>query len=112
MLKLYGAKKAVGRMAALDVVVAVDKGLELTIGLAARVEDHAVDELLLDGGEEALGNGVVEAVALAAHAGNEAMVMENLPIALADILRATIRVVDQSSFWFARYDRHLQGLDG
>lgn len=51
----------VGGMALVGVIEALDVGEHLTLGLGAGGEAGAVDQFGLQGGEEALGDGVVEA---------------------------------------------------
>lgn len=62
--------------------------------------------------EEAFDTGVVPAVAFMAHAGDEALRIENLLVASRRILTATIRVVQKPGPWASGYQRHGEGLFG
>src|SRR5882724_8264666 len=77
--------------------------------LLARGEAAMVDELVLQVAEEAFHHGVVVGVALAAHAGDEALLSKLILIERADILRALVAVMQQSGRGSALLDRHAQG---
>jgi hypothetical protein len=66
-------------MAALAVVEDFDVVEDLGAQLDLRRPRAAMDELLLQGREEALGDGVIEAVALAAHRLRDARLAGRLP---------------------------------
>ena len=70
-----------------------------------------MDELLLERGEEALGDGVVVAVALGAHRAGDAGVAGGLAEGQRDVLRALVGVVDQPGLGAAARDGHLQRVD-
>src|SRR5215813_3504784 len=75
----------------------------------ARGEAAMVDELVLQVAEEAFHHGVVVGVALAAHAGDEALPSEMLLMERADILRTLVAVMQQSGHGATLLDRHAQG---
>src|SRR5262244_3283671 len=75
----------------------------------ARGEAAMVDELVLKVAEEAFHHGVVVGVALAAHAGDEALPNEMLLIERADILRTLVAVMQQYGPGATLLDRHAQG---
>jgi hypothetical protein len=56
----------------------------------------AVDELALQRAEEALGDGVVPAVPLAAHADLDAGLGEGLAVGAARVLASAVRMMEQS----------------
>ena len=58
-----------------------------------------VDELGLEGVEEALGDGVVEAVPRPAHARDEAVAVEQGLVGGRRVLAAAIGVVDEPGLW-------------
>ena len=59
-------------MHALHIVITVDAASNRSGGLCSGVEIFVVNHVSLDGGKEALGDGVVLAVSLPAHAGEHA----------------------------------------
>jgi hypothetical protein len=69
LLVLVGAQPAKLTLDAVGVVPAVDVAEQVQLGLLAGAVAGAVDPLDLEGGEEALGHGVVERVADRAHGG-------------------------------------------
>ena len=76
-----------------------------------------VHELALEGPEEALGTGVVPAVAFTAHAGDEAVRIESALVARGRILTAAVRVVHDlpGQIWSrvnVRLDRNQGGQRG
>lgn len=71
----------------------------------------AVDELLLERREEALGDGVVEAVAARSHRASDPGLAGGLPERERDELRSRVGVVDQPGLRTTTRERHLQGVD-
>jgi hypothetical protein len=85
----YGGREvAEGRVPSLAVVERLDVLEHLAGELAPRRPAVAVHELLLERGEEALGDGVVEAVALGAHRDRDAGVARGLAERERDVLAA------------------------
>ena len=62
----------------------------------ARGPRGVVDELHLQRGKEALGHGVIPAIAPAAHAADDAVRRQDLLIVAAGVLTSTIRVMQQA----------------
>jgi hypothetical protein len=94
-----------------SVVEGLDVGEDLTTELPPGRPGTAVDELLLQGGEEALGDGVIEAVASGAHRAGDARLPGGLAEGQRYVLRALVGVVDQARLRAPAGDRHLQGVD-
>jgi hypothetical protein len=76
-------------------------------GGEALVIDHFVFEAAPEGFDE----GVVVAIAFAAHGSDETVMGEDLPVSRAGKLRASIRVDDKSSSRATLAERHTQGGD-
>ena len=74
------------RMKPGDVVEAFDVFGDVGLGLPPRAVDAAIDELFLEGREEALGNGVVETIALMAHGRAHAVLPQRLAIVATRVL--------------------------
>ena len=83
------------------------------LGLAEGFEAHSMQPLDLEGAEQCLRAGVVPAVALAAHRGRDATLVERLVELVAGILTAAIAVEDQRSVLAGRAlePGHLQRVD-
>lgn len=62
--------------------------------------------IALEASKEALGDGIVPAVAFAAHAADHAVFRQQCLIVLAGILTASIRMVDQSSVRLSDQEGH------
>src|SRR5207302_5595680 len=78
--------------------------------LAAAV-DAAVDELGLERAEKALGDGIVPAVRSPAHAADDAVSLQQLPIIGAGVLGTAVGVVDEARRWPAPRECSLQRVD-
>jgi hypothetical protein len=91
---------------------AVVEGLDVVEDLGAQLSllgpGAAVDEFLVERREEALGDRVIEAVALAAHRLGDACGAGLLAEGQADELAALIGVPDQTRRGLAARERHLQ----
>ena len=61
--------------------------------------------------KEAFGNGIVIAVALAAHAANDVMLFENVLIVVRRVLAAPVRMMYQTMARIPSSQSHLEGLD-
>src|SRR5260370_18365596 len=81
------------------VVEALDPVEEREPGLVAGAEGVPVEQFGLDGGEEALGDGVVEGVAAAAHARQDAGVLHRLAEGEARVLGPPVWRVAQAGCW-------------
>jgi len=86
-----------------DIVVDVVGGLH-RVGIVALPEP-----LHFEVEEEALNDGVIPAVALAAHAGDEAVSGQQGAVCLTGVLAAAVGVEDESGRGFAQVKGHLQG---
>ncbi len=75
------------------------------------VEPSPVDQFAFEGGEEALGHGVVVAIADRSHGGSDAELAASGPEAERGVLRALVGVMDRLSIRPASPDRHLEGLE-
>ncbi len=71
-----------------------------------------MNEFGLERAEEALAWRVVETVPGAAHAGLGTDLGQALAVAVAGVLAAPIRVVDESGRWPASGDGHVEGVEG
>ena len=78
-------------------VVPADVPQDLVAGLVAGVEFEVSEFLDLEGCEEAFGRCVVPAVALAAHAADDAGGLQRLAIVAAGILAAAVGVVSSTT---------------
>src|ERR1700722_3183322 len=94
--KLDGAEVAEMRVPPSGVVEALDVVADGGSADGAGGEVLEVDMLGLEGGEEALCDGVVVAVAGAAHAGGDSAVYEGLPILVAGVGATPVGVVHQA----------------
>jgi hypothetical protein len=70
----------------------------------------AVEQLALQGGEEALGHRVVQRVADAAHRGDQAGLLEATAERQAGVLTAVVRVMDKARGGIALGDGHVEGV--
>src|SRR5882672_7352214 len=95
-LELDGAGVVDRRVAALDVVEAVDVVADRQRGAGAALEVVDSLELTLERREEALGDGVVPAVFLPAHAALEASGVQGLSVVAARVRAAAIGVVNET----------------
>src|SRR5882672_9613323 len=95
-LELDRAGVVDGRMAALNVVEAVDVVADRQRGTGAALEVIDSFELAFERREEALGDGVVPAVSFPAHAAFEASGVQGFSIVAARVRAATIGVVDKA----------------
>ena len=82
-------------MATGGVVEAVDVLADGHCRRGSALEVVGVVHLALERGEEALGDGIVPAVALPAHAALDASGLEGLPVVVAGVRAASIGVVDE-----------------
>ena len=99
------------RMQALPVVEDFYPLEELLLCLGSGPEGDVVDELLLEAGEEALCDGVVPAVALAAHALHGADLRQGVAVVAAGVHAAAVRVVDHARPWRSGRRRAVEGAD-
>lgn len=67
------------------------------------------DSLHLHIQEEAFHHGVIPTVSLAAHAGNQAVTIQQIPVGLAGVLTATVGMHNQARRGLAQCDGHAQG---
>ena len=70
----------------------------------------AVEQLAFQGGEEALGHGVVQGVTDGAHRGDQAGLLEAAAECQAGVLAAVVSVMDQTWSGLALGDRHVEGV--
>src|SRR5205823_1661665 len=74
-------------------------------------EGATAKQVLLERGEEALGDGVVKAVAFRAHRAVDADLAAALAEAQRDVLRPLVGVVDEAGMRPATGERHLERVD-
>ena len=98
-------------MASMAVVEDLDQLGDGARCLKLRAARDAIDELGLQRREEALGDGVVPAVALAAHAADDAGGDQRLAVVAARVLRAAVGVVHEAGVGEAATARHLQRVE-
>lgn len=72
------------------------------------LEDASVDELAIQGGKEAPGHGVTEAIANRSHRAGESCGPAGLGEVVARVLTALVGVVDDDTFRALAGDRHLE----
>ena len=82
----------------------------ISTGLRSSFVILVVDPLTFQGAEEALHDGIVVAVACAAHTDLNVIGSQDLADLLAGILAAPIGVVEQSWIWLTLIQRHAQGV--
>ena len=85
-----------GRMPAMRVIPPFNVGEESQPRFLMRTERSAIDQLTLKGGEEALAQRVVIAVARRSHRGTYASLTTTLSISYGGILCALVRVMDHA----------------
>lgn len=91
-----------------DLDVIEDRGAGFGVGGEAPV----IDQLVFEAAPKRFNEGVVVAVALAAHGGDQAVLGEHLSVGVAGKLGPTIRMHDQPRGRPSLRDSHLQGGDG
>src|SRR5712692_1803337 len=85
---------------------------ELAARRGPRVPSRVVDELDLQRCEEALGDGVVPAIALPAHAADDPVLRQHPLVVAAGVLTAAIRMMQQARRGAAAGQRHPEGVEG
>src|SRR5258706_12718073 len=100
------------RMDTLFVVEAIDVAGNASVELSIARETAPVRELGLQGMKEAFHMSVVLAVARAVHAGDDAVGLEIVLVAVGRVLDATIGVEEQSGLGSASRDRALERPQG
>src|ERR1700690_937455 len=93
--ELKRADEVERRMAADGIVEAVDVTADCARGFDPALEDGAPDEFGLEGLEERLDHGVVEAVSLARHRDRDAVPSQLSLVLDGAVLAATVRVVNE-----------------
>src|SRR5271163_4394406 len=94
--ELKRADEVERRMAADGIVEAVDVTADCARGFDPALEDGAPDEFGLEGLEERLDHGVVEAVSLARHRDRDAVLSQLSLVLDGAVLAATVRVVNEA----------------
>lgn len=97
-------------MPSVRVVPAFDPGNDRHPGFGVRAEPSAGEQLAFEGGEEALGHGIVVAVADRAHRGADADFLAAAPEADRSLLAALIGVMDHRG-WPARPNGHIERVE-
>ncbi len=110
--ELHWAHRAEGLMQQLPIRAHFDELKHLRAGLLPRVVIPIMDQLVLERAKEALDDRVVGAVALPAHAGDQALLRQDLLVDPAGIQRALIGVMDQAQGGLPLGQRHLERRDG
>lgn len=93
------------------IVEAVDVFEQGRFDLPSGFPTPTPDRLSLEGLEESLDGGIVEAIALAAHRNLEVVPTQERLIVVAAILRASVSAVDAARWRLAQVDGHLQRPD-
>src|SRR5207253_5699958 len=109
-LEVVGAEVAQGGVAAARVVEALDVIEDGHPRLRVGAPAGPVDQLALQRGEEALGQGVVERVADRAHRRGDARPSAPLPEGQTRILTASVRVMNEPGGRSPAPKRRLQGV--
>ena len=107
--ELYGAEIGEVRVLPRGVVKGIDVVGDGGVCHCRRRVVVVVHPLGFQGCEEALGNGIVETVAGATHAGDDAGGLERRPVLLARVRAAAVGVVDQRSRGAPRSQGSIQG---
>jgi hypothetical protein len=110
-LVVGGAEVAEGGVAAARVVEALDEREDRVRQAFSSGPGRAVEQFGLQGGEEALGDAVVEAVTDRAHRPEQPGLAKSVPERAAGVGRPVVAVVNRVCRWSAIPDRHLQGVD-
>ena len=97
-------------MGALAIVEAFDVIKDFAARLCASGEVAAVNEFQFKGAPEAFHGGVVIAVAVTTHGGDQAGLAESAAVIGAGVLDATIGVEEQISWWLAMQQGHGQSF--
>ena len=90
LFELHGAEVAKGGVKSSAVVEGLDVLEEGGTGRLVVLEGGPVDQLLLEGGEEALHRSIVPAVRLAAHAGGDLSFDQGPPVLIAGVLDPSV----------------------
>lgn len=99
-------------MQPLPLVEHLDELKHLRLGLLSRVILPLMHHLILERTEEALDDGIVIAVPLAAHAGHLPGLRQQPQVGHAGIQRTLIGVMDQAGLRLPMGQGHPQGLEG
>ena len=110
VLVVDGCEVVEGGVATLAVVEDLDEVEHRSSQGLAAWPVVAVEQLTLQGGEEALGHRVVQGVADGAHRGDQAGRAEPATEGQAGVLAAVVAVMDQLGPWLALGDRHVEGV--
>ena len=95
-----------------SVVESLDVIEDVAASLSSRTEREVIEPLSFDRMEEALGKGVVQAIAGAAHAAADAVAVEEILVVRATVLRSAVAVMNESRRWPTRSQGDPQGLKG
>src|SRR6266850_2022124 len=98
-------------MQALAVIEDLDVFEDCSLRLLSGVEGTEVHEFILQRTEEALGTGVVVAVAFGGHALMQSMGFEQLRIGTDDVLAASISVMNQTGLRSPAAQRHRERIE-
>jgi len=109
---LHWAHIAERLMQPLPIIEHFDELEYLRPSLLPRVVIPVMDQLVLQRTEEALDDGVVVTVALATHAGHQALLGQHLLIRPARIQHPLIRMMDHAGCGLPLGQRHLEGRHG
>src|ERR1700690_3882179 len=93
--EVNGRKVVQGAVRALAIVESFDVVEDVATGLGVAGEGAAVDQLKLEGAPEAFHGGVVIAVGLAAHGGNQARPGQSVSVIGGGVLDAAVGVEEQ-----------------
>src|SRR5690554_1568329 len=109
--ELDGAAEAEGRVEALGVVEVVDVAAHDPRSVVEVGEGAPLHALVLEAREEALGDSVVPAVTLAAHAADEAPGLQSVDVLVRAVGAPTVRVVNEPWWRFPAREGGTEGLE-
>ena len=111
MLELDGGHIAEGLLQALPVIEDLDVFEDSGSGLLSGGEVVAANEFVLERTEEALGAGVIEAIAFGGHARTDSMGFHQLRIGTDDVMPALVGMVGQTGLGSSAAKRHVERID-
>ena len=97
-------------MSAVAVVEGFDVIEDLHASLSAGVEATAIDQLQFEGAPEAFHGGIIVAIALAAHRGEQTSVGQCLTIIVGGVLNAAVGMEEQMGRWLPSEQSHLESF--
>src|SRR5262245_21376747 len=99
-------------MQSLAVEEALDVREDCSPHLVERERRPAIEQLCFDGANRRFSDGIVPAIALAAHAGRHAERAEPSNVATTGVLHSSVRVVQQAWDWSITRYSCIEGREG